>query len=117
MVGVLWHDNDFRFNILMRDGSSGDLKHKNRTEIRMAAEEQVAKIVVYWPENYTCISGCRFYGKDGKVLLEFGDKFDKTPFEFALADGEKVLGIKSRLYDKYNNPRHEDCQFIIGRLE
>ncbi len=84
----------------------------------MAAEQQVAKIVVYWPENYTCIHGCRFYGKDGKVLLEFGEGFNHTPFEFALADGERVLGIKSRLdTGKDNNPRHEDCQFIIGRLE
>jgi hypothetical protein len=102
----------------MRDGSSGDLKHSKRTEIKMAAEQQVAKIVVYWPADDTCIYGCRFYGKDGNVLLEFGDKFDKTPFEFALADGERVLGIKSRLLDgKDKNPRHEDCQFIIGRLE
>jgi hypothetical protein len=102
----------------MRDGSSGDLKHKNRKEIRMAAEQQVAKIVVYWPSNDSCIYGCRFYGKDGKVLLEFGDRFDSTPFEFALADGERVLGIKSRLLgNKDSDPRHADCQFIIGRLE
>ena len=98
MVGVLWYDNCFRFNILMRDGSSGDIKHRNRKEIRMAAEQQVAKIVVYWPEISSCIHGCRFYGKDGKVLLEFGYGFDSTPFEFALADGERVLGIKSRLF-------------------
>jgi hypothetical protein len=51
MVGVLWHDNCFRFNILMRDGSSGDLKHSKRKEIKMAAEQQVAKIVVYWPDG------------------------------------------------------------------
>ncbi len=64
----------------------------------MAAEQQVAKIVVYWPESDSCIYGCRFYGKDGKVLLEFGSFHETyTPFEFALADGERVLGIKSRL--------------------
>ncbi len=50
------------------------------------------------------------------MLLEFGNGFDYTPFEFALADGERVLGIKSRL-TKDSDPRHEDCQFIIGRLE
>ncbi len=81
----------------------------------MAAEQQVAKIVVYWPENSSCIYGCRFYGKDGNVLLEFGYGFNHTPFEFALADGERVIGIKSRLFE--SDPRHEDCQFIIGRLE
>jgi hypothetical protein len=83
----------------------------------MAAEQQVTKIVVYWPESDSCIYGCRFYGKDGNVLLEFGDRFNHTPFEFALADGERVLGIKSRLHDKDSDPRHEDCQFIIGHLE
>jgi hypothetical protein len=97
MVGVLWSNDNFRFNILMRDGSSGDLKHSKRKEIRMAAEQQVAKIVVYWPESDSCIYGCRFYGKDGNVLLEFGKGFNYTPFEFGLADGERVLGIKSRL--------------------
>ncbi len=100
----------------MRDGSCGDLKHSSKKEIKMAAEQQVAKIVVYWPEIGSCIYGCRFYGKDGNALLEFGERFDRTPFEFALADGERVLGIKSRL-TKDSDPRHEDCQFIIGRLE
>jgi hypothetical protein len=117
MVGVLWQGDNFRFNILMRDGSCGDLKHSSKKEIRMAAEQQVTKIMVYWPEISSCIHGCRFYGKDGKVLLEFGRYFNETPFEFALADGERVLGIKSRLHEKDSNPRHEDCQFIIGRLE
>ena len=109
MVGVLWCEDNFRFNILMSDGSSGNLNHSNKKEIRMARDEQVAKIVVYWPEGSSYIHGCRFYGKDGRVLLEFGFNFDKTPFEFALADGERVLGIKSRLLDPTSDPRHEDC--------
>ena len=75
----------------------------------MARDEQVAKIVVYWPADDSCIYGCRFYGKDGRVLLEFGERFYETPFEFALADGERVLGIKSRLFSPTSNPRHEDC--------
>jgi len=94
----------------MSDGSSGNLIHDgNKKEIRMARDEQVAKIVVYWPANDSCIYGCRFYGKDGRVLLEFGEGFNETPFEFALADGERVLGIKSRLLDPTGNARHEDC--------
>ena len=36
MVGVLWHGNSFRFNILMSDGSKGNLVHSKTTEIRIA---------------------------------------------------------------------------------
>ena len=35
LVGVLWHDDAFRFNILMSDGSKGNLVHSKTTEIRI----------------------------------------------------------------------------------
>ena len=36
MVGVLWCSGAFRFNILMSDGSKGNLEHSKKTEIRIA---------------------------------------------------------------------------------
>ena len=103
----MWHNNDFRFNVLMSDGSVGNLVHSKKQEIKMASQQQVAKIVFYWNEEYSCILGCRFYDKNNQVLLEFGRLFDQKSFEITLNDGERVLGLKSRLTQD-GDPRHED---------
>ena len=73
----------------------------------MASQQQVAKIVFYWYEGLDHIFGCRFYDKNNQVLLEFGKHFDKKSFEITLNDGERVLGLKSRLIQD-SDPRHED---------
>jgi hypothetical protein len=40
--------------------------------------------------------GFRFHSKSGEVLLEVGVCPD-PPVEFALAEGERVIGVKSRI--------------------
>ena len=91
----------------MSDGSVGNLVHSKKQEIKMASQQQVAKIVFYWSELWSHMTGCRFYDKNNQVLLEFGDYFYQKSFEITLNDGERVLGLKSRLtQDK--DPRHED---------
>ena len=61
--------------------------------------------------------GFRFHSKSGEVLLEVGE-CTVPPVEFALAEGERVIGIKSRIHGKgASNTFHCDLQFIIGRLE
>ena len=64
------------------------------------------------------MNGFRFYSKSvGVVLVEVGD-CTKTPVEFALAEGERVIGMKSRILGKgESNTFHCDLQFTIGRLE
>jgi hypothetical protein len=102
----------------MSDGTNGGLKHSKTTDIKMKELSQVTKISLYWYDiGDPCVGGCRFYDKNTQILLEFGTCFDSPPFEILLNEGERVIGIKSRLYDKSSNPRHEDPQFIIGRLE
>jgi hypothetical protein len=66
---------------------------------------------LYW------LDGFRFHSKSGEVLLEVGE-CTLPPVEFALAEGERVIGIKSRLSNKGEGDNfHCDLQFIIGRLE
>ena len=36
MVGVIFHDNHAFFNILMSDGSTGNLEYTKKQEIKMA---------------------------------------------------------------------------------
>ena len=69
----MWHSDAFRFNVLMSDGSVGNLVHSKKQEIKMASQQQVAKIVFYWYEVLDHICGCRFYDKNNQVLLEFGN--------------------------------------------
>ncbi len=59
--------------------------------------------------------GFRFYSSSGEILLEMGN-CSVTPTEFALEEGERVLGIKSRLSSKEKNPYHCDLQFVIGKM-
>ena len=60
--------------------------------------------------------GFKFYSKSGEVLLEVGE-CTEPPVEFALVEGERVVGLKSRIYNKGTTNYHCDLQFIIGKLE
>ena len=80
----------------------------------MKKQEPVSKIEVYQPQGRDCLFGFRFYSKTGEVLLEWSE-FAMSATEFLLADGERILGIKSRLHPIHKY--HCDLQFIIGRME
>jgi len=116
MVGVIFHDNYAYFNVMMSDGNHGTLDYTNKQEIKMTKQEPVAKIVVYQRYSNSYLNGFRFYSASDEVLLEVGD-CDYPPTEFALEAGERVLGIKSRLSYKGENPWHGDLQFVIGKME
>ncbi len=96
MVGVIYNKDYARFNIMMCNGKHGTLKYDNKKEIKMTKQEPVAKIVVYQVDSYDYLHGFRFYSKSAEVLLEVGD-CTQPPTEFVLQEGERILGIKSRL--------------------
>ena len=75
----------------------------------------MAKIFVYQNDSSSNLRGFRFYSKSGEVLLEVGT-FNTLPHEILLQEGERVLGIKSRMSGKGKNEYHKDLQFIIGKL-
>ena len=72
MVGVLYHNNNCRFNVMMSSGTHGTIAYKKKLEIKMRKLEPVAKIAVFQREEYGSLSGFRFYAKTGEVLLEVG---------------------------------------------
>ena len=101
---------------MMSDGNHGTIDYDSKRDIKMTKQEPVAKIVVYQEDAWAYLEGFRFYSASGEVLLEVGD-CSYPPTEFALEAGERVLGIKSRLYGKGQNPYHCDLQFVIGKME
>ena len=61
--------------------------------------------------------GLKFYSKDGAVVLKTGYDWVANGFKthtVILADGERVIGYKSRVDATY--AAHYDFQLIIGRL-
>ena len=115
MVGVIYNKDYARFNIMMSNGKHGTIEYDNKKEIKMTKQEPVAKIVVYQVDSNAFLHGFRFYSKSGEVLLEVG-VCTSPPTEFVLQEGERILGIKSRL-NSPTYPYHCDLQFVIGRLE
>jgi hypothetical protein len=99
---------------MMSNGNHGALEYTITKEIKMTKQEPVAKIVVY-QENYSYAYGFRFYSKEGKILLEVGSKF-VHPTELVLEEGERVLGIRSRLNNTGSGPSHNDLQFVLGKM-
>ncbi len=99
---------------MMSNGKNGTLKYDKKTKIKMNKQEPVAKIVVYQEDSWCYLGGFRFYSKSAEVLLEVGD-CTYSPTEFVLQEGERIIGIKSRLEPTYKY--HCDLQFVIGRLE
>lgn len=96
MTGVIFDQKYPFYNIMMSDGNHGKLEYKNKKEILMTKQESVAKIIVYQDGSYSFAWGFRFYSKQNELLLEVGDNF-MSPTEIPLEDGERILGIRSRL--------------------
>jgi hypothetical protein len=74
---------------------------------------------MYRPSDQWLV-GLKFYSKDGEVVVKtrWGRFFlGKKTHTVDLADGEQVIGYKSRSNPDYPNcPWHFDFQLIIGRL-
>jgi hypothetical protein len=79
---------------------------------------QLSKVKIrYYPGNQRLV-GLKFYSKDGAVVLKTG--FDWVAYDYFkthtvyLADGERVIGYKSRSGTNFP-AKHHDFQLIIGR--
>ncbi len=65
------------------------------------------------------IVGVKFLNKAGDVLLEAGNKYGHSTQDIVLADGERLIGIRSQQYNDGNEYGTIHCNmvFVIGRLE
>ena len=76
--------------------------------------DSVIKKVSVWCGG-TCVVGIQMFNQKGVSVLEIGKKVcDK--FDVDLADGERIVGIWSRLLSQCAKA-HRSLTFIIGRLE
>ena len=64
--------------------------------------------------------GLKFYNKDGFIVLEslwnWVGSYGRKTHTVHLADGERVIGYKSRSFYEPTHYWHSDFQLIIGRL-
>ena len=83
-------------------------------------QTQVKKIEMGYNEQTNSIRGLRFYSKDGELVLKTGYDWvanDWKTHTVRLADGERVIGYKSRVsIFNPNGAWHCDLQLIVGRL-
>ena len=78
-------------------------------------ETQITKIQVWYYTDY--ISGFKLFSNDA-VVLEAGG-FSNEMKEVTLEVGERLLGIKSKIYDKaphVNSAAHCNLSLVIGKL-
>ena len=103
-------------NVIMSDGSKSQLPMgANYSEVKVQPEGAVVKrIVVFGNHEF---GGVEFYDRNGTKILSAG-YYEPTQLkrEMSLADGERLIGIRSKLQNN-KSPRHLDLQFVIGRLD
>ncbi len=78
-------------------------------------DAQITKIQVWRGNNF--IDGFKFYSNES-VVLEVGD-FNNEMKEVILEVGERLVGVKSKLWDNFpvKNTFHCNLVFLIGKLE
>ncbi len=120
------HDgvNFLQFNFIWSKGSRSNLPTNKILSEKHVDEGTVAKITMYY---YHCstFSGFELFDKQDKCLLSaISHRGNQPPREILLAEGERILGVKSRLCypvgkssHKTNGAYHYDLQFIIGKFE
>ncbi len=70
-----------------------------------------------WGASDLEFGGVQFFDKNGKKILQAGYTAGTNRKEFLLADGERLVGIKSKLRVEKEKPRQDDLQFVIGFME
>ncbi len=78
-------------------------------------DAQITKIQVFYCKNH--VKGFKFYSKDG-ILLEAGNFLNMENKEVVLEEGERLIGVQSKLYDNSpaNNTLHCNMTLVIGML-
>lgn len=88
---------------------------KEKFEIK---NNDIAKIEV-WADGY--LWGIKFFDKKGTCFLNAGTTTDdkKKKPDIVLQEGERLVGIRSKLYNKTDDLDALHCNpvFVLGRLE
>jgi len=114
---VAIENNAWEFNFVLSGGNRTNL-YINSPNARIACIEPensiIRKIVVnYDQRDYT--TGFKFFNEDGFILLQSGT-FGYTDFTINLEVGERIVGVKSRLFSN-GTARHSNVIFVLGKPE
>ena len=90
----------------MSNGKKSELPYKRfkaneYSEVRIQPVGAVVKKVIMWGNSE--FGGVQFFDKDGNKILEAGYIREQSR-EFVLGNGERLVGVKSKLYD--TSPEH-----------
>ncbi len=107
-----------RFKFETKDGAVSVHPNSTHQFLRLEISPNDAKITrIEVGHCNSCIRGFKFYSND-KVVLEVVN-FNYSMKEVNLEAGERLVGVKSKLYD--NTPEHSTAHcnlvLVIGKLE
>jgi hypothetical protein len=105
---------------LLSDGTKGNSKDTRNTWTKFSIEKpltQIRKIKIGYGPNNQVLAGLKFYDRHGQLIFKTG--FDRVNYHKSyseyLAEGERVLGYRSRTHpDLTDWAYHCDFQLIIG---
>jgi hypothetical protein len=83
----------------MSEGGRSNLKYPEQLQNvdRLPPNEPTTKVVLFYASSEaSCLSGMQFYSGD-RCLLSAGP-CTRNPYEIRLFEGEKIVGIKSRVF-------------------
>ncbi len=105
------------FNFILKNGESTNLVMKGKLKQTVPIDpldSQITKILVnYYPTDY--VRGIKMFTTEDKCVLSIGH-FGGSVKEILLQEGERILGIRSRLWNE-GWACHNDLVFIVGKME
>ena len=82
---------------VFRDGTAATTQDQANDCETSTSDGVVRKVVVYGDEDDDTFLGAQFFDSDGQELVWAGDLGLGVLYEFALQEGERLLGVKCRL--------------------
>ena len=119
IIGFVQKKGSLGINVIMSNGKQSDLplnayQGAGYTEVRINPPTAEVRKVIQWGNLE--FAGVQFFDKDGKMILEAG-RISGAQKEIDLAEGERLIGMKSKKREKTFLPRQYSLVFIIGALE
>ena len=119
MTGILETPNNHEFNLLVGGNSPTSYKSPYGLNKVPIQKNEIKKIVLRASGDH--LMGIQFFDKNGTKTYEsvWKTAFTNTGYtshETVLAEGERIVGFKSRKVND-TSAYHYDFQFIIGRME
>ena len=83
--------------------------------MRVQLKKNNKRITCFVPRD----GGMTFIDENDAVLVAAGVCRDEKLLEIVLEEGDRLVGIRSRLYNNDNNSGTRHCKmvFVIGRME